>query len=107
MAPQQLLDGHSVRLVPIRPIAEAGQDWRQVLNPDRPRLRFVVQEGGLIGHVDINRNTSLRDYGLGAAEMVRVDPDIIVVEGAEIGCVGFRGAAVAREAASMGLGAEG
>jgi hypothetical protein len=67
-------------------------------------LRFVVQEGGLIGHVDINRNTSLRDYGLGAAEMVRVGPDIIVVEEAEIGCVGFRGAEVAREAASMALG---
>jgi hypothetical protein len=28
LAPQQLLDGHSVRFVPIRPIAEAGQDWR-------------------------------------------------------------------------------
>ena len=101
LATQQLLGCHDVRPIPIRPIAERGQNWRQILNPNWPRQWLIVQEGSLIGHVEIDRATGLCDHGMGTVEMVRVGPGVIVVEEAEIGGGCFRGARVASETTAM------
>src|ERR1700731_3454109 len=71
-ARQQLVDGYGMRTVAIRPVVVASdKDCRQILDPYRPGLLCVVEESGLIGHVQIDWGGSIRDYGLCTAEMVR------------------------------------
>jgi hypothetical protein len=101
LAAQQLLGCHDMRPVPMRPIAERGQNWRQILDPNWSRQGLIVQEGGLIGQVEINRLTGLCDHGMGTVEMVRVGPGVIVVEEANIGSGCSRGARVASETTPM------
>src|SRR5271165_1141619 len=93
-----------MRPVAIRPVLGCGKDCRQILDPNRPRLLPAVEEGGLIGHVQIDWGGSIRDYGLCTAEMVRIGPTIVVIQEAEIGGLCFRGPEVARVAASMPFG---
>jgi hypothetical protein len=103
-ATQQLVDGDRVRPVPIRPIAELGQHWRQVLDPDWTGLWLIVPERGLVRHVNINRVLGFHGYGPGATEMILVGPGIVVIEEAEIGSICRRGTEVACEAVAMSLG---
>src|SRR4029077_16425210 len=93
---QEFIDGDTMRAAAVGPVAATGKDRWQVLDPGWLGVPLVAQEGGLVGHVEIDRIGGSRDYRAGTAEMISIGPIIIVVEKTQIGGIGFGSAGVAR-----------